>query len=246
MEGILDSVTTALQPERLDLYGGDDPRERPTYTFREAARATEIPTSTLRAWVVGQAYRRKDDFGFFEPVIERPDPEDSRLSFTNLIEAHVLRALRTVHEVQLRAIREAVAVAEHEFGIERLLISPSLRTGAGKLFLDRYASLIELSPSRQYALREVLIEFLERVEYDEAKLPAEFYPFARSPKNSGARIILLSPYLSFGRPVIQRRGIATRSVVQRLDAGEDASVILEDYGITDAELEEAILYEAAA
>lgn len=245
-EAKLLTVTTALQPRDLRLYGDEDPREQPRYTFPEASRATEIPTSTLRSWVVGQAYRRKQDVAFFEPVIERPDPDDSRLSFANLIEAHVLRALRTVHDVKLSAIREAVTIAEEEFGIQRLLVSPALRTGAGKLFLDRYASLIELSPSRQFALREILVEYLERVKYDESKLPAEFYPFERSPRNRGARVILLSPFISFGRPVIRRRGISTRAIVQRLDAGEDVAAILEDYGITEPELEEAILYEAAA
>lgn len=239
-------MTTDLQPRDLTLYGNEDPREEPRYTFPEASRATEIPTSTLRSWVVGQAYPRKQDVGFFEPVIQRPDPDDSRLSFTNLIEAHVLRALRTVHEVKLDAIREAATIAEKEFGIERLLISPALRTGAGKLFLHRYAHLVELSAARQYVLREIVVEYLKRVEYDESRLPAEFYPFGRSPPNRDARIVFLSPYVSFGRAIIGRRGVSTRAIVQRLDAGEEVSAILDDYGITETELEEAILYETAA
>ena len=239
-------MTHALIPKTLELYGDLDPRTQPCYTFREVASATEIPASTLRSWIVGQAYQRKEDVGFFEPVIKRPDSEDKRLLFTNLIEAHVLRALRTVHEVKMSAIRAAVAIAEAEFGIQRLLISPALRASAGQLFLEQYAALIALSPSRQIAMRVILEQYLERVDYDETQLPSEFYPFARNPRNRGERVILLSPFVSFGRPIIHRRGVSTRAIVQRLDAGEDKLVILQDYDITEAELEEAVLYEAAA
>jgi uncharacterized protein (DUF433 family) len=233
-------------PEDLELYGGHDPRERPLYTFPEAARATGIPASTLRSWVVGRAYRRKRDVGHFQPVIARPDAHDTRLSFANLIEAHLLRALRTVHEVKMRSIREALGVAESEFGIDRLLTSPQLKASAGQLFLDRYTDLLELSRSQQIAMRVVLEQYIERIVYDASKLPAEFYPFERSSRNQGKRLILLSPFVSFGRPVIKSRGISTRAVAQRLDAGESEDAIIKDYAISKAELEEAILYEAAA
>lgn len=236
----------ATQPQEHALYQGADPRSRPLYSFPEAARSTGIPATTLRAWFVGQRYQRKTDVGYFEPVIRRPSSDDTRLSFTNLIEAHILRALRTVHDVKMSLIREAVDLAQSEFRISRLLISPDLKTAAGRLFLDRYTDLLELSRSQQYAMRVVLDQFLERVEYDDSKLPAEFYPFERSRRNQGKRIILVSPFISFGRPVLKSQGISTRAVVQRLDAGESEELILRDYRISEAELEEAVLFEAAA
>lgn len=239
-------TTERLKRADLDLYGGEDPRNQPRYTFPEAARATAIPASTLRSWVVGQAYRRKHDQGYFEPVIRRPSTDDPRLSFTNLIEAHVLRALRTVHEVSLGDIRQAIEIAEGKFRIERLLTSPDLLTSAGQLFLDQYTYLLELTEGQQLAMRSVLIQFLQRVEFDDSRLPAEFLPFERSPRNYGRRIITLSPFVSFGRPLLRRTGVSTRAVVQRLEAGESVETVKADYALEDAEIEEAILYEAAA
>lgn len=230
----------------LELYGGVEPRDQPWYTYPEAARATGIPPSTLRAWTLGQRYRRKHDRAFFAPVIARPSESDARLSFTNLIEAHVLRALRTVHEVKLNYIREAVAIAEEQYGIQRLLISPDLRTSAGQLFLDHYTGLLELSRAKQLAMREVLTQYLERVQFDESQLPVEFHPFARMPRNTNQEIISLSPYVSFGRPLIRRVGVSTQAIVQRLEAGEPGEEVELDYGLEHEELEEAILYEAAA
>ena len=238
-------TATAILAEH-ELYGGKDPRNRPLYSFPEAGRATGIPASTLRAWFAGTTYGLRGDTTRFEPVIRRPDPHDARVSFTNLIEAHVLRALRTVHDVRMSSVREAVDLAQSELGIDRLLISPDLRTSAGKLLLDRYTDLLELTCSQQIAIRSVLAQYLERVEYDESQLPSQFYPFERSPRNRDQKVILLSPFVSFGRPVLTRRGISTRAITQRLDAGEPEDVLLEDYGITPDELEEAVLFEAAA
>lgn len=240
------SPTGLLSSEALELYGGTDPREAPLYSFPDAARATEIPASTLRSWVVGQAYDRKHDRAYFEPVISRPSKDDPRLSFTNLIEAHVLRALRRVHEVQFSAIRQAVDIAEAQFGIRRLLISPDLRTSAGELFLNRYTHFLELNEGQQLAMKSVLDQFLERVEFDESRLPFEFRPFERSPRNAGAEMVAISPFVGFGRPLLRKSGVSTRAVVQRIEAGESLEAVMTDYGLDESEIEEAILYEAAA
>jgi len=229
----------------LSLYGGTDPREKPRYSFTEAARSTGIPVTTLRAWTVGQRYPRKEDTGFFDPLLHRPEGTGG-LSFLNLIEAHILRALRTIHEVRLSTIREAIRIAEAELGIPSLLLDPRLKSSAGELFLDRYFDLLSLSGSRQVAMRSILEEFLERVEYDEANLPSEFYPLERMQRNKGAKLILITPFVSFGRPFIQRVGVSTRAVAQRLDAGESVDLVRQDYGLEGAELEEAVLFEAAA
>jgi hypothetical protein len=97
------------------------------------------------------------------------------LSFWNLIEAHVLRALRTDHGVTLSAARKAVDYAEKEFGIDRLLLSPELKSSAGHLFLERYGELVNLSLSGQLAMRKVLEAHLARVDY-KAGFPVRLRP----------------------------------------------------------------------
>jgi uncharacterized protein (DUF433 family) len=52
--------------------------------------------------------------------------------------------------------------------------------------------------------------------------------------------------VSFGRPIIHRTGISPRSIAQRLDAGEAVETLVDDYRLTEAEIEEAVLFEAAA
>lgn len=234
-----------MQAVRDDI-AKPDPREVATYTYPEASRAINVPQSTLGAWVRGQSYRRKEDVGYFEPVIERPDPEDPRLSFTNLIEAHVLRALRTVHDVSMAAVREALDLAESEFGIERLLIHRQLRTSAGELFLDRYHQIVSLSNSQQLVIREMFGRYLSRVEYDDLDLPVKLFPLTGGPLSESPRIIALTPYVSFGRPVVLRRGVSTGAIRSRFDAGESIEHIAEDYELSREEVQEAVRYEVAA
>lgn len=223
-----------------------DVREVPAYSYPEASRALNIPRSTLRSWVRGQRYQRTDDVGFFEPVIEKPESDDSRLSFTNLIEAHVLRALRTAHDVSMAAVREALDVAEKEFGISRLLIHRQLRTSAGELFLDRYNQIVTLTKSQQLVMREMFERYLERIEYDEADLPKEFYPMTHGPLSDSPKIIALTPYVSFGRPIIAGSGVSTEAIRSRFDAGESVEHIADDYDLTPDEVEAAVTYEVAA
>lgn len=230
----------------FSLYGGKDPGDLPRYTRVEASRATGVPASTIGVWVHGMPFTsRRGVRSRYQPVVALPIAGDPRLSFHNLLEVNVLRALRQVHEVELRSVRIAIETARKEHGIDRLLMHPSLRTSGGALFLDYYFQLVDLSNSKQLALRALLEHSLQRVEIDEELRVMNFFPEPRwMPRNE--RPILVSPLISFGRAIIERRGISTTAIRSRVDSGEDKAAILADYGLKEEEFEEAILYEAAA
>jgi len=236
--------TTGAQGGALEQL--TDPRDLPAYSYIDASKALGIPASTIGAWVRGQRYRRKDDTGFFEPVIKRPDPDDTRLSFKNLIEAHVLRSLRTEHDVSLDAVREALRIAEERHGIDRLLIHADLKTSAGELFLDEYERLVTLSRAEQLVIRETFHTFLRRVEYDELNLPRRLSPITAARDEDHVSVISISPYVSFGRPIVSRAGITTGAIRARIDAGESLEHVAEDYGLSRQEIDAALRYEVGA
>lgn len=234
-----------MKKKTFSLYGGVDPAEMPRYTRVDAARATGVPASTIGVWVHGMPYTtRKGNPGRYEPVIGVPDEDDPRLSFNNLLEVSVLRALRAVHEVRLKAVREAIENAKREHRIDRLLIHPNLRTSGGALFLDYYFQLVALSNSKQLAMRAILEHSLKRVEVDD-QLRVIFFPEPRKMQRD-ERPILVSPYVSFGNAILERRGVSTFAIRSRFDSGETKENIIADYGLRDDEFDEAILYEAAA
>ena len=229
-----------------DIYGGQDPRDVPAYTVAEAARYLRLAPATLRSWVIGRQYPRGNDTAFFEPLIRLPDPSIAELSFRNLVEAHVLRALRIEHGISIRHVRIARDVAEKAFGIARLLLSPHLHTDAGDLFLDKYRELVNLSKSGQLAMKKILEVFLKRVERDLHNMPSRLFPFIQRAYLDAPKVIVIDPYISFGRPVIQRKGISTAIIADRIDAGESVENLTEDYNLDSWEIEEAIIHERAA
>ena len=224
----------------------NDPRNQPAYPLSEAARYLKLPTATLRAWTLGRPYPTAQGKGHFHALIRPAIAHPLALSFYNLIEAHVLRALRTDHGVSIKALRKAVDFAEQELGVDRLLLRPELRSKAGHLFLDRYGQLINLSASGQLAMRHVLDAHLARVSWDRARFPFRLHPFLMGDVTSAAMPIAIDPAISFGRPVVLSRGISTAAIVARIDAGETPADLADDYGLTTADVEQAVLYERAA
>lgn len=223
-----------------------DLRNQPAYGPAEAARYLRLPAATLRSWLVGRAYPRGGAQATFHPLIRPARHLPLQLSFFNLIEAHVLRALRTEHGVALAELRKAIAYAERKLHLDRLLLSPELRTHAGQVFLDRYAELINLSASGQLALRKILEAHLQRVEWDEWKFPVRLYPYVDATQRTAERPIAIDPQVAFGRPIVLRAGVSAAAIADRIDAGESVDTLAEDYDLTRDEVEQAVLYSRAA
>jgi uncharacterized protein (DUF433 family) len=221
-------------------------RDLAAYTLAEAARYLRLPAATLRSWLLGRQYPTAAGRGQFSPLIRPASRQPPLLSFANLIEAHVLRSLRTEHGVPVKELRGALAYAEKSLGIDRLLLRPELRTDAGKVFLDRYGELIELTASGQLAMRRVFDEHLKRVDWDSSRYPVRLYPFLSAAAPSQERPIVIDPLIAFGRPVVVRKAITTSAIAERIDAGESVEDVAADYDLGSSEIEQAILYERAA
>lgn len=228
------------------IYDGRDPRELPAYGFADAARYLAVPAATVRSWVVGRTYPRQDGVGSFEPLIAPADSTGARLSFYNLVEAHVLRALRTRHAVPLKHVRPAITYAEKELGIQRLLLSEQMQTAGGDIFLEHLGSLINLSKSGQLAVKQLLAAHLERVERDNSAIPIRLYPFIGHGAEHESRPVVIDPRVSFGKPTVAGSGVRTSVLVQRIDAGESVPALAADYGLTETRINAAVLFERAA
>lgn len=228
-----------------------DRRDHAAYPLSEAARYLKVAPATLRAWVLGRSYPTVRGSRRFQPLIHPPASRPPVLSFWNLVEAHVLRSLRTEHGVPLREVRQALRYAEHRLGVHRLLLRRELCTDAGQVFLDRYGQLINLSESGQLAIRHVFEEHLRRVEWDTRRFPVRLYPFVSadltaSEGQPAGPSIAIDARIAFGRPVVLRRGITTRAIADRIDAGETVAELAADYRLEPAEIAQAVVYEHAA
>lgn len=221
--------------------------QAPRYTTADAARYLKIPIATLRSWVAGRSYQASAGTKQSQPLILRPAKGSGLLSYSNLVEAHVLRALRTVHAVSMRDVRNAISFAETELGIERLLLSQDLRTTAGSMFLEQYSKLVQLDHEGQLAIKAAFEAHLERLDDYQQGIPLRLFPFTRvRAATSTARIIAIDPRVSFGQPTVASHAIRTSVIALRLGAGEQAEDIAQDYDLSPEEVREAASYERAA
>src|SRR6266511_4228935 len=132
-------------------------RELPAYSIVEAAHYLRMPTATLRSWVMGRFYPIDQGRRFFPPVIALPDHRRPPwLSFVNLVEAHVLDAIRRDHEVALKHVRTALTyLAEQQPQSQHPLAEQDFVTDGVHLFIERYGQLINISRDGQLAMRAV-------------------------------------------------------------------------------------------
>jgi uncharacterized protein (DUF433 family) len=215
--------------EKVDLYRGKDPRAMPAYGITEAAHYLQIPRATLRSWLLGRHYETERGRQFFKPLIDLADKDHRLLSFFNLVEAHILNALRRKHQVSLAKVRAALDYLKKRFPSRHPLADREFETDGSDIFLQRYGQLINLSADGQLAMRELLQTYLHRIE--------------------AVKVVVVDPRVSFGRPVLAGTGIATDVIAKRYKAGDSIAELADDYDRSQSEIEEAIrceLYREAA
>lgn len=221
---------------RLDIYGGGPPEELSAYPLVRAGSLVRVPPSTLRLWAVGDG----EHDALFRPAGRSPIV----LSFSNLIEAFVLASMRRVHGVSMQKVRKALRFVGKQLGYERPLIHARFRTDGVRLFVQHADRLLDVSAQGQGVLRAVLDESLERIDW-EGDFAARLYPWVRAGERAGQpKSIVVDPRRGFGQPVITGTGIEARVVAGRYRAGESVLALVDDYGVSLEQVEDAIRCEA--
>ncbi len=229
----------------IDIYGGQDPRDIPTYAISEAARYLRIPAGTIRSWVAGRHYQTSQGSQYFQPLITTVDRKPRLLSFANLIEVHLLRAIRKDHKIQLDKVRAALDYLESHLQVAHPLESQRFRTDGVDLFIEHYGTLINASRAGQTSLKDALKAHLERIEPDDSGLAIKLYPFTRSQEANNPRLVVIDPRVAFGRLVMAGTGVPTQMIADRYLAGDSVDDLADDYNCRRDAIEEAIRCELA-
>jgi uncharacterized protein (DUF433 family) len=219
-------------------------RRTPAYPFAEAARYLNIPYATLRSWCVGTTYGSTGKKRLFSNVIDLDgDPQDG-LSFLNLVEAHVLAALRRHHRIPLPKVRLALSYTSKHLNIARPLAHASFQTDGVDLLVEKLGSLVNVSQAGQIEMASLIRVYLKRIKRDATGLPIKLYPFTRSSIAEDAPApVEINPRIAFGRPVITGSAVPTAVLADRFKAGDTLTDLSKDYEIPEAAIEEAIRCE---
>lgn len=229
----------------IDIYRGRSPLDLPAYTPGLAAYYLNLPPNTVRYWAFG----RLPDF---EPVIVSEDPDSHLLSFRNLVELHVLSAVRRKHGVTMPRVRKAIDFLRNEKKTDHPLSDIDLETDGDGLYIRLLGTLIDASKEGQVALEEIIKEHLHRIDRNPAGVPVRLFPFRRVDREGdqfvveeGPKVVVIDPRVQFGQPCIEGTGTPTAIVYDRFKAGDSVQMLARDYDRPRSMIEEAILYEKA-
>jgi uncharacterized protein (DUF433 family) len=228
-----------------DIYGGQDPREVPAHTVAEAAHLAQVPASTLTHWVAGQPYIAKGEQRHSPPLIHLRSGPPRLLSFSNLVEAFVLAAIRRHHGVSAQKVRRALKYVGETIGVARPLIDESFQTDGADLFIERMGKIVNVSTAGQIEIRAALVGRLERVEWDAKGIAFRLFPLPRTAVGTPIqpKSIVIDPRRGFGRPVLIGTGIATIVIAERHRAGDSVKDLAVDYQLPAELIEDAIRFE---
>ncbi len=209
----------------------DGLRYEPLYTPTDISRYVHVASETLRDWSSGNG----------KALIKRADDESvAPFSFINLIEAHVLVAMRKMHKIPMQRIRPAVRWLRRHFKTTHPLAEINLETDGRDLFVKHLGLTVSASEGGQIGIPDVIRLYLRRIDRDQEG-PARFYPFTTNP--TCPKLIVMDPQVDFGRPVIEGTRIETVMIFDRYSGGEGLTELAKDYDVELPKIEEALRCE---
>lgn len=215
-----------------------DPREVPMYWLSEVALFTGVAESTLKRWI-GQISSSK---ALIHPPADHLQQRHSeaRLSFANLLEAHILDATRK-RDIPIKRVRKGLdylraqdPLANHPLLTNTFYSAPGLRD----MFIREMGEPINVSRHGQSALGEILNEHLQRIEWDQTG------PIRLMPMRSERVVIDL--HVSGGQPVVRGTGVLATVLAGRWHAGDSLEELADGYTLPLEDVREAVRYIDAA
>ena len=194
----------------------------------------------MRSWVKGRAYPTRGGRRQFLPIVIPADP-DGMLSFRNLVELQVLRALRVKHGVRIDTVRKAIEFMRKVLEVEHPLASARMLTDGSDLFVKFLETMVRTRDG-QVVFGEIVAEHLSRVEWENDE-PVRLFPFPRRGARAD-RNVVLDPRVRWGKPVLVGTAIPVEDIAERRAAGESVQSIARDYGRSVEEIRGALRHAA--
>jgi uncharacterized protein (DUF433 family) len=208
------------------------------YTFSEAGRLTGLSRRRVRSWFEdrnlsgkphGRGHVFQSDYG-----------SHGVISFLDLIEVLVAGHMRELG-ISLIAVRKAYAALRRYLNTQHPFSHQDLLTDGRKLFIyleqesQNRAELLEIV-SQQHAIPQVLMPYLQRVDYDRVSRLARQWNIADD--------IVVDPARSMGKPIVRASAMPTAVLAAAYCAnGQDAERVADWYGVAPVDVEAAVRFE---
>ena len=181
----------------------------PMYAAAEAGRLVRLSSVRVRRWLQGYDYTYDLEKRHKRPVIRRRGTEGtSYASFLDLVDLlFVKRFLDYGFSLQKvrKALDEAARILDTDHFARR-----SFFIDSKNIYLKvkkEGDSILQLLSGGQWVIASIIRQLAHQIDFDASSgLACRWYPM--EPK----RHIVLDPLISFGRPIIAKKGIATSNI----------------------------------
>lgn len=212
-----------------------DARERPYYTAREVSWYSGIQLPCFRMWI----HRHGGDI-----IREHAERRWAVYSFMNLVEAYVVGLLRK-KGMSMQAIRKAIdyLTKAHPDISHPLANLKFLSTDGIHLYHDdSRGGCYSANEEGQYVIQDIVKDYLWRFRFGPDNLPVLFFPSKSIRTATDTPEICIDPAILCGQPVISGSRISAQMIADLFVAGESMDAIMQDYGLTQNQVQEAIRF----
>jgi uncharacterized protein (DUF433 family) len=214
-----------------------------TYTVYDAHRLSNVPPSRIRRWLLGQSRTYAGDLIYDPPLWSSSLPlidDGLYLSFRDLIELRVTDRFRQQH-LSMPYIRKVLAAARETVQDSHPFSTSHFKTDGRRLYLEILSKteepkLIEVL-SGQHVFHSVISDGLRDVEFRDG-IASLWRPEA------GKGEVVVDPQRSFGKPILERYGIATSTIRSQAEAGRTLKQVAADFEIDMRAAKAAMTFEA--
>ena len=215
--------------------------DEPMYPAAEASRFVGLSAIRVRRWLSGYSYDYGDIRRVQRPVIRRAGTEGtSYASFLDLVDLLFVKRFLD-YGISLQKLRKALDEAAKILDTQHFA-RQSFFTEGRNVYLevkDEGEAILQLLSGGQWVIPEIIKELSHQIDFDEPSgLARRWYPHGYD------GLVVLDPKVSFGRPHIINKGVATSNIYDFFIA-EDRSVrnACRWLNLNNQEVEAAVSFE---
>jgi len=189
-----------------------------TYSIAEASRLTGLHAKRVSRWLQGysyvyEVYPEITKHGEQQPVIQRVSTKGTTYaSFLDLIDLLFVKQFLE-QGLTLQNVRKALDEATELLGTNHFARETFFTDGHNiyleivKADTDTSEGILQLMTGGQWTIAPIIMELSKRIDFHETTgFARRWYPLGRS------GLIVIDPTISFGRPSIVNKGIATENI----------------------------------
>ncbi len=221
----------------------EDYYDSPIYYAAEAARLVNISKYRVRRWLQGYVYTWKEERRKQKPVISRNLKDQNYPSYASFLDLVDLLFVKRFldYGLPLQRLRKAFDEAKEILGTNHFA-HQSFFTDGKNICLkiqEKGDAILELLSDGQWAISDIVKQLAHQIEFDSStEIARRWFPL------EGDGLVVLDPLVSFGRPIINKKGITTENIYDLFVAeGKKIHPVSKWMDLSSEEIEAAVKFE---